>query len=252
MSESVQQPESQIFGGGEPPAKAVVKAPSLMEQLTGIFTDPVELFRKLHDTPVWGGAFALIVAAILVLIIAWGMRVDVDAMLRPQMEQNPQMTTAQIDQAVDFMSKFMVPLTLVMAVIGAAFGTVFTALLYWLVGMIFAEEGKPSFLQALSGTVVSGLVGIPYALSISIMCFLRNVGGLSPEKLSPTSVGYYFHPDHPKLYALLCQIDLFLIAGYVMVYLAARHTLRLKPAGAAICTGIAVATALVFKVPFAK
>lgn len=244
------QRESSLFEGGEPLAKP--KAPSLVDQFVGIFTEPTELFKKLHATPVWGWAMGALTVSSLVLVVAWGLKVDVDAMLRPVLEQKPQLSGTQIDQVIDFQTRFLMPI----GILGVLFGTPFTlllgALLRWVVGLGTAEAEKPTFMQALSATSVSSLVMVPYALLTSLMCWTQKVGGLAPEKLSPTCVAFYLRPENPKLYGLYAQLDIFALFGFVLVYLSSRHTLRLKASGAAINTAIAVMIVVVFKILLAK
>ena len=249
MGEPESLPESAIFSGGAPPRP---KAPSLWQQIEGVFTDPVNLFRQLHETPVWGGAMVLMVVVFFLMSLVWGLKVDVDAMLRPILEQNPQLSSNQIEQAISLQSKLLVPLSLVAVVVGTPLALALGALVRWLIGMATAEAEKPSYLQALSATTIGGLVTLPYAVLVGLMCLLRQVGGMTPEKLSPTSLGFYIQPENPKLYALCSQVDLFLLAGFVMVYLSTRHTMRLKPVGAILCTALAILFACGFKVLFAK
>jgi len=244
------QRESSLFEGGEPLAKP--KAPSLVDQFVGIFTEPTELFKKLHATPVWGWAMGALTVSSLVLVVAWGLKVDVDAMLRPVLEQKPQLSGTQIDQVIDFQTRFLMPI----GILGVLFGTPFTlllgALLRWVVGLGTAEAEKPTFMQALSATSVSSLVMVPYALLTSLMCWTQKVGGLAQEKLSPTCVAFYLRPENPKLYGLYAQLDIFALFGFVLVYLSSRHTLRLKASGAAINTAVAVMIVVVFKILLAK
>lgn len=250
MSEPIPQSESQLFGGGETPNAP--KAPGLGEQLMGVFTDPVALFKKLHDAPSWGWALGAIIVASLIMTILWGLKVDVDAMLRPILEKNPQIAASQIDSIIDMQSKFILPFSILGVLFATPIGVALVALIYWLLGMVTAENDKPSYLQALSATTVSGLVGVPYALLVGLMCLLRRVGGLTVDKLSPASIGYYLHPENVKLYALLNQVDIFLIAGFVMTYFATRHTMRLKVGGAILCTALGVILRVGLSVIFAK
>ena len=250
--ELMPQRESSLFDGAEEVAKPKVKAPSLMDQFIGVFTEPTELFKKLNAAPAWGWAAGALTVSSLVLIVAWGLKVDVDAMMRPALEQNAQLSGTQIDQVIDFQTRFLMPL----AILGVLFGTPFTlllgALLRWVVGLGTAEAEKPTFMQALSATSVSGLVMVPYALLTSLMCWVHKVGGLAPEKLSPTSVAFYLRPENPKLYGLYAQLDIFVLFGFVLVYLSSRHTLRLKASGAAINTALGVLMVVVFKILLAK
>ncbi|NTW87375.1 MAG: hypothetical protein HGB30_14560, partial [Holophagaceae bacterium] len=94
---------------GEQPEAPRPQAPGLMDQLVGIFTAPVELFQRLHQAPSWGWALGLLMVASLVITVIWGLKVDVDEMLRPTLERNPQIQAAQIDTIVEMQKKFILP-----------------------------------------------------------------------------------------------------------------------------------------------
>nr|WP_320131955.1 YIP1 family protein [uncultured Holophaga sp.] len=228
------------------------RGPGLLQQLEGVFTGPVELFRRLHRTPVWLGATILMIMVNLVMVVAWSLKVDVEAMLRPVLEQNPQLSYAQIDQIIGFQSRLLIPMGLVGALVGIPLAFCVAALVRCLVGKGLAEGGRPSYRQAFSSVAVSSLVTLPYSILIFIMCLVRRVGGLRPEMLSPTSLGYYVHAESARLQGFFSQLDVFLIASYVMIYLSCRHTLRLKAGGAWLCVLVSLAFTLVTKVALAK
>ena len=93
-----EQPET-LFN--EAPEAPKPKAPGLLEQIAGVFTDPVALFRRLNQTPTWGWALGTILVAAMALTLVWALKVDADEMLRPILERNPQITSAQIDTIID-------------------------------------------------------------------------------------------------------------------------------------------------------
>ncbi len=222
------------------PQAPKAKAPSLLDQIVGVFTGPGELFDRLHQSPSWGWAVGILTAFSLVLTVIWGLKVDVDEMLRPILERNPQIPSAQIDTIIEMQKKFILPF----GILGALFGTIVVvlvvALLYWLVGKAMAERERPSYLQALSATAVPGLVRLPYLLLVSLICLLKPIGGLTPDKIAPTSVGYFLHVESVKLHALLYSLDLFFVAELALSYLALRRITRLKTGGAALCIAVAV------------
>ncbi len=43
---------------GEQPEAPRPQAPGLLDQLVGVFTAPVELFRRLNQAPSWAGPWA--------------------------------------------------------------------------------------------------------------------------------------------------------------------------------------------------
>jgi hypothetical protein len=246
MSES-----ESLYGSSENP---IIKppAPGLMDQFIGLFTEPVETFKKLNITPSWIGALVVMILVSLLVAGVWGFKVDVDAMLRPGFEANPKMTQEQMDQAISFMGRFFPYIAIVQTLIIIPIVVFFMALLYWLIGKGTAEVEPPSYVHALSAAVVPGLVMLPHSLLILAMAFLRPVGGLTPEKLAPSSVGFFVTVANPKLQALLYSLDPFTIGSLVLGFLAFRHTMRLKTGGALACTALAVLFTLGFRILGAK
>ena len=243
-----------LYGAPNAPlAPASPKPPSLMEQIEGVFTAPKALFDRLAKAPSWVPALAVTIVLGLVTTIVWGLKVDADAMMRPGLEANPQMTAAQIDQAIQIGSKFILPGAIFVVLVFIPIVLLVAGLINWGLGRAMTEPGaeQPSFLQGLSAAVVPGLVRLPDTIIIIAMCLLKPVGGHRPEQVAPTSVGYFVHAASPKLQALLYQLNPFTIASMVLLYLAMRHTVKAKPAGAAIAVGIWVAIILL-GVAFAK
>ncbi|HLP30016.1 MAG TPA: Yip1 family protein, partial [Geothrix sp.] len=143
---------SSLYGDQPEPPKA--KAPSLMEQIIGVFTSPVELFQRLNRTPSWGWALGLIIAGALVITVIWGLKVDVDEMLRPILERNPNVQSSQIDMIIEMQKKFILPFSILGALFGTAAAMALVALFYWLIGKAMPEAEAPSYPQALSAAVV--------------------------------------------------------------------------------------------------
>ncbi|HXC16045.1 MAG TPA: YIP1 family protein [Holophagaceae bacterium] len=240
-----------LYGDQTPQAKA--KAPSLLEQIEGVFTAPRALFDRLNKTPSWVPALLLAVALGLIVVIAWGLKVDADAMMRPGLERNPQMTADQIDTAVQMGSKFILPFGILGVLFGIPIFTLIAGLINWGLGRGMTEPGAnpPSFLHGLSSAVVPSLVRLPDTLIVIAVCLLKPVGGLKPDQVAPTSLGYFIHTASPKLQALLYALNPFTIASLVMLYFAMRHTVKAKTSGAAIAVGIVVLIILL-GVVFAK
>lgn len=231
-------PTSSLYG--EQPQAPKPKPPSLLDQIVGVFTEPSALFERLHQSPSWGWALGAMTAVGIVMTVIWGMKVDVDEMLRPVLERNPQIQSSQIDMMIDMQKKFIMPF----GVLGVLFGTVLIvlliALLYWLVGKGMSEGERPSYLHALSAATVPGLVHLPAMLLVGLICLLKPIGGLTPDKIAPTSIGYFIHVESLKLHALLYSLDLFFVANMVLTYLALRKITRLKTSGAVFCVAVIV------------
>lgn len=231
-----EQPTPNLYGPPSAPPPEAPQPPGLFDQIIGVFTEPVALFKKLNVAPSWMWATgATVVMAILVTIV-WGLKVDADAMMRPMLEANPKIDPGQYDMIIGMQKKFIVPFGILGSLFGVPIVVAIIAGIYWLVGKGTAEGTQPSYLQAMSAAAVPGLVMLPHSLAILAMCFAREVGGATPDKLAPTALAFFLHPDNPKIYALLNFIDPFAIASFVLTWLATRHILGLKASGATICT----------------
>jgi hypothetical protein len=175
-------------------------------------------------------------------------------MIRPALERNPQIPAERIDMIIQMQSKFILPFGILFALALPWLVTLLVGFVFWLVGRGagFFEEDAPSFLQALSAAAVSGLVMLPHSLLTLVMAFAKTVGGLTPEKLPPTSLGFFLAPEAPKMQALLYRLDLFVLGYYVMLFIAGRRLLRLNAAGSALATVILAALFMGLPVLFAK
>jgi len=230
-----EQPTPNLYGEAPVP-EAKPKAPGLLDQIVGVFTEPVALFQKLRVAPSWAWAAGATAFMAILVTVVWGLKVDADAMIRPVLEANPKVDPAQYDMIIGMQKKFIVPFGILGSLFGVPIVVAIVAFIYWLVGKATAEGEPPSYLQAMSAAAVPGLVMLPHSLAILAMCFAREVGGLTPDKLSPTSLGYFLHPENAKLWTLLNFADPFVIASWVMTWLATRHLLGLKASGATIAT----------------
>lgn len=243
-------PEAELYGGG--PGNAPPRPPGLAEQLAGVFTEPAALFRKLRAAPSWVPALLVVGLLALAMTIVWSLRVDVDAMIRPVLEANPKVPAEQVDRIIEMQARFMPVFAPIGATVGICIAAFLPALVFFLLGRSGGEEGAPSYLQALSATTVPNLVLVPQQLIVTILCLATPVGGATPDKISPTSLGYFLEVENPKLGALLRHVDPFFIGVYVITWLALRHLLRLKPAHAWVGTLLCAATTLGFRVLGAK
>ncbi len=243
-------PEASLYGSADKvPAP---KPPSLIEQITGVFTEPSALFDRLRKAPSWVPAVLAGLVLALVVTIVWGLKVDVDAMLRPMLERNPDVPAERIDMIIQMQSKFILPFGIIGSLVAPWLITLLVGFILWLVSRGFQEEDAPSYVQALTATAVSGLALVPHSILTVIMALVKPVGGLRPEMLPPTSVGFFLSPETPKMQALLYRLDVFALGYYILLFIACRRLLRLNATGAAIATGIVAAIATGLPVLFAR
>ena len=237
---------------GDQPEVPTPPTPGLIDQIVGVFTNPIELFQRLNRAPSWGWAMGVLIVGALIITVLWGLKVDVEEMLRPILERNPQIQSAQIDAIIEMQKKFILPFSILGALFGTAAAMALVALFYWLIGKALPEGEAPSYSQALSAAAVPSLVKLPHMLLIAVICLVRPIGGLTPDKLAPTSLGYFVHVESLKVQALLYTVDLFYLAEAVLAYLALRYLVRMKTAGALICVLLPMALGIAFRVLGAK
>lgn len=226
-------------------------APGLVDQFVGVLTEPVALFQRLNRTPVFWGALLLITVTAVAATVIWGLKVDVDAMMRPALERNPALNADQIDSAISMQGKFILPFGVLGALLGTPIAIAFFALINWGLACLFPEGERPTYKHAMSAVAVTGLLGVLRNVLVMVMCVLRPVGGATPEKLVPTNPGFFIHVANPKLQALLTSLDLLTIGSLVLGFLAMRHVLRGRSVAAWISTALGILATLV-AVAFAK
>jgi uncharacterized protein YneF (UPF0154 family) len=236
-----EQPSPLYGNQPEPPRPA---PPGLVDQITGVFTAPGELFQRLNKAPGWGWALGAIIVASLVVAVIWGLKVDVEELMRPALERNPKIQAAQIDMVIDVYKKFILPAGIMSALLLTPAMMAALGLFYWLVGKALPQDQPPTFRQAFSAAVVPSLVKLPLMLLIAVICLVRPIGGLPPDRIAPTSLGFFLHPESLRLQAALFSVELFRLAEAALAFLALRYLVRMKTAGALIgamlplCLGI--------------
>ncbi len=226
------------------------QAPSLWQQMVGVFTAPTALFNRLAKAPRWGQAQWAVIVVAWLMIIAWGLKVDVDAFQRPILEQNSQLSANQINQTIAVSTRFILPMGIFSSSLRSLFSNLGMGMVFWLFALSTKEAKKPSFLHALSAATVPNLVLVPYTLMMGAVCMVRGVGSQIPERLAPSGLAYYLQPENPKLYGLLAQVDPFILAYFLLLYLGVRHTMRLQRGDAIACTALGVLIFLAWKVYF--
>lgn len=222
-------------------------APGILEQVLGVFTEPVPLFRRLADQPRWGRALAVVMAMALAAGLVWSARVDADALLRPVLAADPRVRPDQLEGLIALQGRLLGAMQALAILVLVPAVTVALAGCYWLVAR-FAGSSRPRFAQALCVAVVPNLVQLPKSLLVIVLCLVQEVGGRTPEQMVPLSLGAWLGPDRGWQGALLAGFDLFALAWVVLLFLAARHVLRLGTAAALACAAMGAAVTAGFLV----
>jgi hypothetical protein len=175
--------------------------------------------------------------------LVWAAQVDTDALLRPAMAADPRVPPDQLETMIALQGRYLWIIQAVMVLTWIPAVTFLMAGCFWLVARIAAGPG-PGFARALCTAAVPGLVLVPKFLLMILLCLVEEVGGRTPDQLSPLSLGAWLGPGRGWPATLLHGFDLFALANLVLLYLAARHTLGLRPPGAlgcvAVCVGVSV------------
>jgi len=248
------QPKQSLYGESDAAGYEQSQPLSLVDQIYGVFSEPVELFNRLAKRPQWIGAMLLLTAFGLVFSIVWVARVDRIELITLQFERvQLQLSVDQLDRAIEMQAKLMPAFAVLGSLIGTPIVIFFTGLIYWAIGLISKEDAnwRPTYFHGLAVASIPAVVTVPYMLLGTLIALLRPVGILRPDQLVPSSLAFWIQPDNPKLSILFGSLDLFLLAQYVMIYFAAKYALRTKTWGAALCVVLSV-LGLCFRVLLAK
>jgi|GEM_PF-239616 len=240
------EPETKLFGDEKPEVPQSVKPQGVLDQFVGIFTEPGEVFRRLRVAPSWVGAFILSLGIALFATLTWAAKVDMEAGARRKfevMEQAfhmtipPEAVDKGLEQAAAQGKPFVT--SSLGVILGVPLGLVILASILFAFSRFGGEDEDVTFRHAWAATTVHGLSMLPISLLAGIMCLIRNVGGAaSYASLAPTSLAFWIQPENPWLRGLLAVFDPFYFFSFVALYLAARHTMRLKPWASALLMAI--------------
>lgn len=238
------EPSPSLYG--EQPQAPEPPAPSLMDQIGGVFLEPTALFVRLRKRPSWLPALLAAVLVGLAAMLIWASKVDMAEATRHQMERTRAVLHVNIpDQAMDdAISKADGTHPWVSAVSGAVLGTPFVylvvALIVWGCAAMGTEEKEapPTFTQAFSVTSVHYLATLPSMFLAGCIALLRPIGGAQIQVLMPTTLGFYLQPTSEVTRALVGLGDPLWLFSFVVLGLGMRHTLRSKPWAIALCLGI--------------
>jgi len=235
MSEPVidSKAEPELYGGGQAPVPPPPQ--SLTDQVIGVFTEPAEVFRRLRQSPAWVGAFILLMALGLVATLIWAHKVDQEAMIRNNMQvvedvfHVPHNETALQTQLDKVSGQPYIKSSL-----GVVLGVPIVFLVFSSILFFFAkfggEDDRVGFKHAWAVTVVHNLATLPIAVLAGLMCLIRPVGGAANYTLlNPANALFFVKPENALLRGLVNLLDPFYLFSFVLLYLAGKYTLRLKP-----------------------
>ena len=232
------EPETNLYGKTE--SEVVLPSPkgqSVTDQLMGVFTEPAVVFQRLRRAPAWAGAFLLTLGAALFATLAWAAKVDGEALARRQFEVMAQVFHTDIpaeamEQALEQAATRGQPFlrSSLGLIIGVPLFLLIMAAILFAFSKFGGEDEDVSFRHAWAATIVHGLSMLPIAILAGIMCLIRNVGGAaSYVSMAPSTLSFWIQPENPWVRGLLAVIDPFYLFSFVVLFLAGRYTLRLKP-----------------------
>jgi len=231
------EPETNLYG--EPKSEVVPPMPqgqSVWDQLVGIFTEPTAVFQRLRVAPSWVGAFLLTLGVGLFATLTWAAKVDMEASAKRKFEVMEQafrvnIPAEAVDKALEQAATQGKPFisSSLGILLGVPFVLVILAAILFAFSRFGGEDEDVTFKHAWAATTVHGLAMLPISLLAGIMCLIRSVGGAaSYASLAPTNLAFWLQPENPWLRGLLAVFDPLYLFSFFALYLAARHTLRLK------------------------
>jgi len=244
------EPRQSLYGDADAKSAEDIKPLGMMDILSGVFSEPVELFQRLSKKPQWVGALVIVVVMALLLAVAWAYKFDnVEEMaevLQNQLERAGVSINAEMQRNLEVSARytgigriinylFIVPIQIFIG-----------GLVWWGVGLMSREDTNwwPTYMHGLTVAAVPKLVLVPYYFIGTLIAILKGVGVHTCEQMIPSSLGFWIEAENPKLSLLYDKIDIFLLAGYALLFFAARHTLRAKPWGAVLCVALSLAVSV--------
>jgi hypothetical protein len=228
MTQESESSES-LYGKEESEPKAPTPpTPGLLDQIVGVFTSPGTLFEQMRPAPKWLGAILLMAALGLTLSLLWAFRADFELLIRETLERQGKPIPDGLESIAAIQKKFSVFGTIGAVLVGVPLVTAASAGVLLLLGQQGAEGEVPTYRQCLAADVVPTLVKLPQVILTLVAIAFRDVGGATPDKLIPTSLAFWIHPENVKVAAMLTWVDPFAIAYGVIYALALRHLLHLK------------------------
>ncbi len=253
MNDLLPNSEPNLYGEEKPEAPAG-QPQGVLDQFTGLFTEPIEVFRRLHLAPSWVGALVLTLVVGLFATLTWAAKVDMEAATKRKFEvmeqvMHTEMPSAAVDKAMEkaaTQGKPFVPSSLGV-VLGVPFGLLILSGILFAFSKFGGEDPDVTFKHAWAATTVHGLTMVPISLLAGLMCLLRNVGGAaSYASMAPTTLAFWIHPESPWLRGLLAVVDPFYVFSFAALFLAAKYTMRLKTWANALLMAIAGCFGLLF------
>ena len=209
---------------------------SLTARYIDLFMQPSTELKEVRSDS-WKWALLTQMAISLILVIVWSQKVDWQAFMENAMQSNSRITPDMLDTVVSFQEKWGATFGIVGVLIGTPILCFISAALFWGIGRAsFLTPEAPTYTQALVVTTYSGLAVSPKALLAIMFCFLRPVGGLGPESLSPTTLSYWVSPENAKLKTLFMTLDPFMIFSLCIVYWGSLHVMGTSKKGALVET----------------
>ncbi|MCL1894296.1 MAG: YIP1 family protein [Holophagaceae bacterium] len=243
------QPIRSLYGESSGQGQEQQKPLNILDIISGVFSEPVELFKRLSKKPQWGGAMLVVIILTVAFSATWAFRVDaVEFLLAiydralPHSTQLQAMSQDDIEKLAEMQAKILPIGGLFQSLIVAPIFIFICGLIYWAIGLVSKEDQrwKPTYQHGLVAATVPSLVTIPYLLLGTVMTIMNPVGIKKANQMVPSSVAFWLETDSPKLEAIYGLLDPFILAQFVMIYFAVRYTLRAQSWGAILCVAIAL------------
>ncbi|MEO8635947.1 MAG: YIP1 family protein [Gemmatimonadales bacterium] len=190
---------------------AVDRPPSVWEDLLELFYAPRAVFERRRETPAFGLALIILVAAILLLTFVFKgvMEPVFEAEFHrgtvQAMKQNPQLTPEMMEQGKQFWQKFMVVIIgFTMLIMPLVLG-----LVLWVVGKLV--ESKAALGQAMMVATYAMFPRVLEGIINAIQMLALPLDNIDSRFRVTIGIGRLLDPvsTNPLVYALLTRVDLF-------------------------------------------
>lgn len=242
MSEFIREPPP------TPPVEPVhiEPRPNPLTRIIGVFVLPVETFASIARRPDWIVPLLLIVIVSVASTAVITPRMDIEGMLRDQMEGRKDVSQEQIDMAVKLATKFQ-GVSAAFSIVGVPISVLAVTGIYFIALQMFAGEAR--FTQILSATAYGWLPMLIRSILVTALIIPR--AHIRPEKvaaiLKSNVAAFVPVSDNPALLTLLSSIDAFYIWSLILLIIGYTAASKLKRGTvAAIVLSVWILAVLVF------
>lgn len=212
-----------------------------MANLLNIIIEPGKVFQHIKEKDDWWIPFIIVV--VFALIVTWVSAPAIARLTAQMMAERG--IERELPAAIGIIKYIFIP-------IGTLIGWLIIAVIIWTLSNLIG--GNWNFIKALDLFAYSSIIGVIKQIITIIVLLMRGLQNIVTFKdlRIATGLDLFFHPENPKLYALVSGIDIFEIWIYTLVALGISEIAGVPKKKGAMVSIITFLVLLGFKVLLAR